>query len=179
MKRSHSIALVMMGASTIALTACEDSRVDAAIYKNWIECSNAPGSNHAQCKEEYKIAKEEHAVVAPKYADKAACEAEFGLGNCETAADPSGGRRSVFMPLMMGYMMGKMVGGPGGVFTQPLYRSAGDPNTYRTADDRSVGKTTGRTTVSKAAAGRPTAKANTVARGGFGSGARSYGSASS
>lgn len=83
------------------------------------------------------------------------------------------------MPLMKGYMMGSMLGGGrGGFGAQPMYRPADVPGTFRTADNQSVGTTTGATKVARSAATPPTAKAHTVSRGGFGVRARSYGSAS-
>ncbi len=77
------------------------------------------------------------------------------------------------MPLMMGYMMGSFMGRRGSMVSQPLYRSAGDQKNYRTADNRKVGSTTGRTRVASSAASRPSVKSRTLSRGGFGaSGAR-------
>ena len=81
------------------------------------------------------------------------------------------------MPLMMGYMMGSMIGGRGFSSSQPLYRSAGDPKTYRTADNRKAGTATGRTRVARSATNRPSVKSSTIRRGGFGSSGRRFGSA--
>ena len=179
MKRSHSVALVMMGSGALVLSACEEQRVDANIYESVEQCIDAPGASRAECEEQYKVAAEQHAAVAPKYTDQAACEADFGAEQCEVAPYQAQGGGSIFMPLMMGYMMGSMLGGRGGAATQPLYRSADDSKNFRTADNKNVGATTGKTSVNKSAAGRPSTKAHTVSRGGFGSRARSYGSASS
>lgn len=178
MKRSRSVALVMMGSGALVLSACEEAQVDANIYESVEQCVDAPGASRAECEEQYKIAAEQHAAVAPKYTDKAACEADFGGEQCEVAPYQAEGGGSIFMPLMMGYMMGSMMGGRGGAFTQPLYRSADDSKNFRTADNKNVGAATGKTSVNKSAAARPTTKAYTVSRGGFGSRARSYGSAS-
>jgi uncharacterized protein YgiB involved in biofilm formation len=178
MKRSRSIALVMMGASAIALTACEEPQVEANIYESVEQCVDAPGASRAQCEESFKIAEQQHAAVAPKYTDRAACEADFGAENCQQAPYQTQSGGSIFMPLMMGYMMGSMLGGRSGAAAQPLYRSADDAKNFRTADNKNVGSTTGKTTVARSAAGRPSAKPYTVARGGFGARARSFGSAS-
>lgn len=177
MKRSRSIALVMMGAGTITLTACEEQKVDVSLFEDVEQCVDQPGASRTACEEAFGIAEAQHAVVAPKYTDREACEADFGPEQCEQAPQEAQGGGSFFMPLMMGYMMGSMMGGRGGA-AQPLYRSADDPNTFRTADNRSVGSTTGRTTVSRAAAAPPTAKSYTVSRGGFGARARALGPAS-
>jgi uncharacterized protein YgiB involved in biofilm formation len=178
MKRSRSIALVMMGAGTVVLTACEEPQVDVSVFENVEQCVDQPGASRAACEEAFGIAEAQHAAVAPKYADREACEADFGPEQCQQAPQEAQGGGSFFMPLMMGYMMGSMMSGRGAAATQPLYRSADDPNTFRTADNRSVGSTTGRTTVSRAAAAPPTAKSYTVSRGGFGERARAIGPAS-
>ncbi len=178
MKRSRSIALVMMGVSAIALTACEEAQVDANVFQDLEQCIDQPGASRAACEEAFGAAAEQHAAVAPKYTDKADCEADFGAEQCETAPYQTQGGGSVFMPLMMGYMMGSMLGGGRGFGAQPLYRSADAPGTYRTADNKSVGKATGATKVARSATSRPTAKTSTMSRGGFGARARSFGSAS-
>jgi uncharacterized protein YgiB involved in biofilm formation len=115
--------------------------------------------------------------VAPKYTSQQDCEADFGAEQCEASAQhqtQSGG--SIFMPLMMGYMMGSMLGGRSGVASQPLYRSKDDAKSYRTADNKKVGNQIGRTQVAKSTGARPIAKTSTLARGGFGARARSFGS---
>ena len=81
------------------------------------------------------------------------------------------------MPLMMGYMMGSMLGGRGAVAAQPLYRSAGDSKSFRTADNKNVGSRTGRTQVARSAGSRPSAKSSTISRGGFGRSGGRFGSA--
>ncbi len=177
MKRSRSIGLVMMSAGAVFLTAsCEEPQVDAAIFEDVQQCLAQPGADEQTCRDAFQLARQQHVEVAPKYTDKAACEADFGEGQCEDAPYQTQGGGSVFMPLMMGYMMGRMMsGGMRGVAPQPLYRSANDPGSFRTADNQTVGRGTGPTTVSRAAASAPTAKRTTVSRGGFGAGARSYG----
>jgi uncharacterized protein YgiB involved in biofilm formation len=177
MKRSRSVALVMMGAGAVFLSACEEPEIDANIFRTVDECLAQPGANAEMCENSYRAAEQQHAMVANKYTDKAACEADFGEGQCEDAPFETQNGGSIFMPLMMGYMMGSMLGGRSGVAPQPLYRSANDPSTFRTADNKPVARDTGATKVSKAAAGRPTAKRFTTSRGGFGAGARSFGSA--
>ncbi len=77
------------------------------------------------------------------------------------------------MPLMMGYMMGRMMGS--GVAAQPLYRSSDDRTNYRTADNRKVGPAKGFTTVARSATRTPSVKTSTVSRGGFGASARAGG----
>ena len=59
---------------------------------------------------------------APRFGRKQQCEQEFGAGNCESRQEAGGG--SFFMPMMMGYMMGNMMGG--NRFSQPVYRGPGN-----------------------------------------------------
>lgn len=176
MKRSKSIALVMMSASTIALSACDEPTVDAAVFDTLEQCISDPVISESQCRSEFAAAKEQHVKAAPKYASKADCEADFGAAQCEQAPQRTQSGGSVFMPLMMGYMMGSMLAGNrGGVASQPLYRSTDDPKNYRTADNKKIGGKTGATKVAQSAARSPSIKRSTVSRGGFGARARSTG----
>lgn len=175
MKRSKSIALVTMGASAIVLSACEEPQVDALVFDTLQQCLADQDLTREQCEANYQEALKRHVVAAPKYTSRDACEADFGAENCEQAPQRTQSGGSVFMPLMMGYMMGSMLGGRAGVVPQPLYRSADDSKTYRTADNRKVGTTTGKTQVARSATRAPSVKTSTVARGGFGASARRFG----
>ena len=177
MKRSRSIGLVMMGASAIALTACEEQQVDAMVFESLQQCYADQALTRAQCDVEYETARTAHIQAAPKYTSLKACQSDFGAENCEQAAQRTTTGGSVFMPLMMGYMMGSMLGGPrAGVASQPLYRSVDDPKSFRTADNRKVGDRIGRTQIAKSAGAAPTTKMRTTSRGGFGKSARGFGS---
>jgi len=178
MKRSKSVALLAMGASVIALTACDEPQVDALVFDSLQQCLANQDVPREQCEADFQAARSQHAQVAPKYASQQACETDFGAANCETAPQQTQSGGSIFMPLMMGYMMGSMLNRGAGVTPQPLYRSADDAKTYRTADNRTVAKQTGPVQVAKAATRAPTMKTSTVSRGGFGASARSFGTAS-
>jgi uncharacterized protein YgiB involved in biofilm formation len=175
MKRSKSIGLITMGVSVIALTACDEPKVDALVFDTLQQCLADQDLTREQCEANYNAAREQHVAVAPKYTSREACETDFGAEKCEQAPQRTQSGGSVFMPLMMGYMMGSMLGNRGAVAPQPLYRSADDSKTYRTADNQKVGTTTGRTQVASAAARAPAVKTSTVSRGGFGATARSTG----
>lgn len=178
MKSRSSISVtLLMGVSLIALTACEEPKVDASIYSSLEQCKRDPIASSDQCESSFKEAQSQHAAVAPKYATAADCQADFGDGKCEAAPYKTTSGGSVFMPLMAGYMMGSMLGGRGSMMSQPLYRSAQSPNSYRTADNRNVGSKTGATKVARSATSRPSFKTATRSRGGFGSSARRFGSA--
>ena len=178
MKRLSSIsAAMLMGVSVIALSACEEQKIDAGVYETLQQCVDDPGSTAEQCEQSFDEARSRHAAVAPKYTSEADCQADFGAEQCEQAPYQTSTGGSIFMPLMMGYMMGSMLGGRRSVIPQPLYRSADSPKTYRTADNRAVGSTTGRTQVARSAARSPSVKSSTLSRGGFGSSGRRLGSA--
>ena len=178
MKRWNSIFVVMMmGVSAIALSSCEEAKVDAAVYDSVKQCIKDPGVPREECEQSYKEARTQHAAVAPKYSSEVDCRADFGVGKCEQAPYQTSSGGSVFMPLMMGYMMGSFIGGRRSMMSQPLYRSADSPKTFRTADNRNVGSTTGRTRVASSATRRPSFKSSTLSRGGFGASGRRFGSA--
>ncbi len=177
MKRNNTIAAaLLMGVSVIALSACEEQKVDAAVFTGVQQCIDDRGVPKDQCEQSYQEARAQHAAVAPKYNSQADCQADFGAGQCEQAPYRSRSGGSIFMPLMMGYMMGSMLGGRRSFRSQPLYRSASSPKTYRTADNRNVGSATGRTQVARSATSRPSVKSSTIRRGGFGASGRRFGS---
>ncbi len=177
-RRTLFRSALLMGASVIALSACEEAKVDASVYETLQQCRNDPSTSKNECEKSYNEALSQHAAVAPKYSSQADCQADFGAGKCEKAPYRTSGGGSVFMPLMMGYMMGSMLGGRRSMMAQPLYRSAKSPQSFRTADNRNVGSTTGRTRVARSATSRPSFKSSTIRRGGFGASARRFGSAS-
>lgn len=178
MTHRNSISLAaLLAASALVITGCEEPKVDTAIFESVEQCVNEPGMFREDCERRYAEAKNQHAAVAPKYTSAEDCQADFGAGKCEQAPYRTQNGGSVFMPLMMGYMMGSMMGGRGFAGAQPLYRSAQDPNSFRTADNRKAGATTGRTQVSRSALNRPSVKTSTIRRGGFGSSGRRFGSA--
>jgi uncharacterized protein YgiB involved in biofilm formation len=170
---SSRSAALMMSVSLIALTACEEPKVDASIYESIGQCKSDPHNTADQCEGSFKEASSQHAAVAPKYSSAEDCQADFGQGKCEEAPYKTSSGGSVFMPLMMGYMMGRR----NSMMSQPLYRSAKSPNSFRTAENQNVGSKTGGTKVARSATSRPSFKNSTRSRGGFGSSARRFGSA--
>ena len=178
MKRWKSIPIVMLtSVSLIALTGCEEAKVDALVFESLEQCLDDTTMSRGDCEANYKEARDQHAAVAPKYNSEADCLADFGAGQCEKAPYQTQSGGSIFMPLMMGYMMGSMLGGRRSMVSQPLYRTSKNPGVFRTADSRNAGATTGRTQVSKSATSRPSFKSSTVSRGGFGASGRRFGRA--
>jgi uncharacterized protein YgiB involved in biofilm formation len=180
MKKSRSIRLVLLGtASAAVLTACGDSGAppkDARYFANAQECS-ATYDDQA-CRDAKAAADQAHVAQAPRYSRKEECEAQYGVGHCETRETGSG---SFFMPLLMGYMMGNMLGGPR--YAQPVYRDRDDNavtpgrgggGAYRVGSFSGTGA--GTATTGTRAAFRPAPQVTQISRGGFGSSASRYSS---
>lgn len=186
MKRSKKAALVLMvPVATLLLAGCGEESEQAMVFSDPSECSAAGLNDTAQCTADYAAAKALHPQVAPKYVNKEECETDFGAGQCETAPQQTAQGGSVFMPMMMGYMMGQMLnrgGAAGGnaqqpaaagagaagskIPTQPLYKSRDDRSTFRTATNTPVAKGIGPISL-KPSQVKPQA-GQLVRRGGFG-----------
>ncbi|HEU0070186.1 MAG TPA: DUF1190 domain-containing protein [Alphaproteobacteria bacterium] len=172
MKKSRTVKLALLGGASLALAACDDNSGppnDARYFADAKEC--AAIYDDASCRESARASEQTHLAQAPKFGRKEECEQEFGAGNCETRQSAGGG--SYFMPLLMGYMMGNMMGG--NRFNEPVYRDR-QGNAVMNSGGRaynvgSFGATAGRT----AASFRPAAPTQ-IARGGFGAGAAKFGS---
>ncbi|CAM3611041.1 hypothetical protein BS639_22875 [Rouxiella silvae] len=162
------------------LSACEKSDDNVSLYQNADDCSKANPSTSAQCAKAFNDAKAEAAKTAPKYANRADCVAEFGESQCTQAPAQAGmsaesqqGGGSMWMPLMAGFMMGRMMSG-GGYAQQPLFTSktAGSPANGKFVD--ATGKSYGPATTGRSMNVPPSAMApkpattSTVTRGGFG-----------
>lgn len=198
-KRSKKAALILMvPATTFTLASCVKHPDDepALVYQTPEQCAQSGLSTQEQCEADYQQALALHPQTAPKYANKAECEADFGVGGCETAPQQSAQGGSFFMPLMMGYLAGQMFNRSGNQFTgngpqagdnktstkttagngptqtrsnvasQPLYKSGDDRATYRTANNTAVSRTTGPVKVNPSRI-KPQA-GRLVPRGGFG-----------
>ncbi|NKB60198.1 MAG: DUF1190 domain-containing protein [Alphaproteobacteria bacterium] len=167
MKRSRSLKLALMSASVLTVAAC-DKPEEVAIFENLEQCINEAGFEREVCEAHLNTAKQEHVRVSPKYTSAADCEADFGAAQCEVAPQQTSSGGSVFMPLMMGYMMGNMLAGNSRVATQPLYRSKDNPGNFRTADNQKVAGKTGISKVPSSVTKAPTTKTRTTRRNGFG-----------
>ena len=84
------------------------------------------------CQDAWQASVGEHQASAPQYSQKAQCEAQYGVGHCETR---SGEHGDIFMPMMAGFMIGRMLnqhrddnyayGGGGGYIGRPVAYSPG------------------------------------------------------
>jgi len=170
MRKSKTVRLVLLGGTSLALGACDDTPPsDAKFFANLQECTAHYSED--KCQTMIKKADEEHVANAPKYSRKEECEAEFGIGHCETRGEGSG---SFFMPMMMGYMLGNMMGGG---WYGPVYRGRDNAAFTTTAGGSTynVGSFNGS---GRGAAFSSSGAITQVARGGFGASSRSYSSSS-
>lgn len=153
MKRSKKAALILMVPATSLLFAgCGENREQALVYSSPSECAEAGFNTPEQCRSDFANAQVLHPQVAPKYLNKEECETDFGPDQCETAPQKTAQGGSVFMPMMMGFLAGQMMGNNASnlqqsagskVPTQPLYKSRDDRGTFRTATNAPVAKTIG------------------------------------
>ena len=111
MKRSKKLSLVLMGTILSAnLTGCgEETKEEVSIFKNQQECIQG-GFTAEQCAKMEADAK----ANSPKFSKREECEAEFGKEMCSGGTDSSG---SFWMPALMGFMVGNMLGGGSGGVT--------------------------------------------------------------
>lgn len=173
MKRSRTIALTgVMATTAIVLTACTEESVEIQAYATVDQCVADGLFDRATCGEMLGQAMDIHREAAPRFASSALCEEQFGFGQCQpvqmtAAGDPApavpalavpgesvaegqpvegqqqAGGGSFFMPLFMGYMAGRMLGGAAGV-PPAMQRQVGGQAYgvqpyYRTADGRFSG----------------------------------------
>ncbi|PIJ49481.1 hypothetical protein BL250_12925 [Erwinia sp. OLTSP20] len=168
----HLTPVALAISAVFMLAGCEQSDETVSMYQNADDCSKANPGQSEQCKTSYNNALKEAEKTAPKYASREDCVAEFGEGQCQPASQASAGGGSFWMPLMAGYMMGRMMGG--GYAQQPLFtsRNPASPANGKFVDatGRSYGSaTSGRTTsVAKSALTPKPPTTTTVTRGGFG-----------
>lgn len=189
MKRSKFLrpaTIGLIGASAFALAACqEDPPEEVNIFSSAQECQALPGATVESCEAGYKEALAQHEQTAPRYDSLEYCEEQHGVGNCGTpqVGSEGGGGMGIFMPLLMGYMMGRMLGGGGGFASKPLY---GAPGGGMTTADKSAsfgaGAKSGKVSAGALAPAKstvgtpPMSKATAASRGGFGGAGASSGS---
>lgn len=177
MRKSRYVTFLLAGAAAATLSACDQNTTaeDAVLYADPAACAKEADAD--TCNAAYQTARNEHVQQAPKFATPAECEAA-GFSKCEetqvTTAD--GTSHSMFMPLMMGYMMGRMM--------SPGRMMPGAPTTARPVyGDRAGFLRAGGSTVGRVAPGATSLGPNGIAtrvtsRGGFGGSARSFGGGS-
>ena len=172
-RRRHTLALGSIAATSFALAACDSGPDGDYAFTSISECRTA-GFSQTVCDAEYNEALQRHAVNAPRFDDKAACEAEFGAERCSQFT-PQGSQQSYFAPFLTGFLVSQALrnitgygayrsyrDGNAGYAPTPIYRNRSGQNVTVTRDAPDARPQT-----------RPVnANTRTAARGGFGG--RSY-----
>ncbi|HAP81843.1 MAG TPA: DUF1190 domain-containing protein, partial [Enterobacteriaceae bacterium] len=149
----HLTPVALAVSAVFLLAGCEKSDETVSLYQNADDCSAANPGKSAECTTAYNNALKEAERTAPKYATREDCVAEFGENQCQQAPAQAGmagenqaqahNGGSFWMPLMAGYMMGRMMGGGAGFAQQPLFSSRNPASPaygkYNDASGRSYG----------------------------------------
>jgi uncharacterized protein YgiB involved in biofilm formation len=181
-KRSRTVALAIVGATTFALTGCREEQVDAQAFPDLASCKTAAEAGDglltaADCEAALVEAEQLHVESAPRYDSLQVCEEQHGEGECGSEAQAtSGGSGSIFMPLLTGYLIGNMLAGRGGYArSQPMYRTADGKFTNASGSSVYSGNSgkaklgSNQFTKPAATVGKPPmTKATAATRGGFG-----------
>jgi uncharacterized protein YgiB involved in biofilm formation len=149
--------ILLASAAALALAACEDATTASSEFiRDEAQCASQ--SDPSACRQALMDARAQHARTAPAFATREACEGVFGAENCQAALgapapeqvaaarahDPGQAQQQAqqagggfFMPLLIGYMMGRMAGG--GMAAQPVYRDTQN-RAYTGAGSRPLGR---------------------------------------
>jgi uncharacterized protein YgiB involved in biofilm formation len=170
MKRSATIRLTLMSAAAATtLTGCGETP------------PAAPPAFKA------------HLDRAPRFTNREECESKVDVDHCVQAPvrAPDGSTTNVFVPLMAGYLLGRMMTPPpqqgsssggyvggGGYRGTPIYRSRDYPDSFRDGGNLQTSRQGG-SSVSTAPSRPANINTTTVSRSGFGSSGSSFGGGSS
>ncbi|MGK2959759.1 MAG: DUF1190 family protein [Candidatus Malihini olakiniferum] len=179
--RPYRLAPVALAISAaFILAGCEQTDKTVSMYQNADDCSAANLSKSVQCTTAYNNVLKKEEKTAAKYASKENCVAEFSEVQCTPVPAQAGSAAqttqtsSSWMPLMAGYVMGRMMSGGTGFAQQPLLSSLSPASPangqFVDASGKSyVPSTSSRTvTVPKTALAPKSVTTNTITRGGFG-----------
>ncbi|HEY9842828.1 MAG TPA: DUF1190 domain-containing protein, partial [Candidatus Obscuribacterales bacterium] len=169
-KRSRRVTPAIIGSmiSLTLLTGCGEEEVDANVFETVEQCAASGEYTPQECQQYFQEAQAAQAEAAPKYENRADCEAEFGPGRCndgpEMAVEGHSTMVHSYVPLAAGIMIGAAI-------SQPLYRTFHNNSygSFTTANGMTVSNAPGRTRIVRSvAASRPTRTTTTMRRGGFG-----------
>lgn len=133
-KRSAAAGLTAAGALAM-LSACDGTpeqqpdfgpKTEVAAFATVDECKASGAFAQVTCEEAAQKAAGADGKAAPRFESKDLCEDQFGGGQCLTRNE---GGQSFFVPLLTGFMIGRMLNG-GGYSYNPLYRNSRDRNWY-------------------------------------------------
>lgn len=135
-KRTAIMTLVAVGAGAFGVWAffnagSTDKNAHGKIYSSASKCASDGILSRQECQKQWNQSLKLHAAKAPFYSSQRECEIKHGAQMCTQPGDVgSPQRRSGFIPLMTGYVMGKLA--QGGYQTAPLYKlRADEPHKHR------------------------------------------------
>ncbi|WP_133001088.1 DUF1190 domain-containing protein [Luteimonas arsenica] len=136
MKRSRKTALVLMGSAPLLLAACAkqpEVQTSEGLFTS-VEACSTETMNPALCRQAFDEAQAQAQAdaVAPRYASREACEAEFGEGQCATRQHAG---HSFIGPMMAGFVLSQMMNTRGGAIAPApgAGPAAATPGAARTA----------------------------------------------
>jgi len=109
--RRPLLALGSIAVTGLALSGCAGDPPGEVLFTSVDQCV-ADGMNQQVCEAGYQDAMQAHLAAAPRFDGLAACEAEYGEGQCTAApvaANGGGGGGGFFMPFLAGYMMSSAI----------------------------------------------------------------------
>ncbi|ANM14529.1 MULTISPECIES: DUF1190 domain-containing protein [unclassified Rhizobium] len=104
--RRPFLALGTIAASTLALSGCGDQTPSEVMFTSVDQCVTS-GMDRQVCQAGYQDAMRAHLATAPRFNGMAACEAEYGVGQCteQPANSVPNNSGSFFTPFLAGYML--------------------------------------------------------------------------
>ncbi len=104
-RRSAFVGFSILSLSAAGLAGCEQREARPKVYSTVADCRDEHPSQ--ACDTAWQASVGDHEPNAPCYTQRQQCEAQYGVGHCETR---EGG---FFMPMMAGFVLGQMIGGGG------------------------------------------------------------------
>lgn len=173
------LALGTIAASSLALAGCAGEPPGEVMFTSAEQCIEA-GMDQQVCLAGYQDAMQAHWQNAPRFDGLAACEAEYGAGQCgEAPAAVTSGGGSFFVPFLAGYMMSSALNNLSdygayrrqrelngyGYGTSPIYRN----RSGQTVTPGTLGRQNGTAIAPSQRSMQPVnVNTQTVARSGFG-----------
>lgn len=168
MKRSRTAALLLMSASPLLLTACQDDEVAReGLYTSVDACTTQTG-DRATCQQAFDKSQAEAAKDAPQFASREECAKGYDWDRCVEQKDSNG--HSFFGPMMAGFFLSQMMrgGAPMAGFTSgPAFRNGA--GAWQRPDPATGGVYSGGANRNMVPVNTTPDRAVTVNRGGFGS----------
>ncbi len=117
--RGNVLAPFVVAIAAASAVGCGEPEVqeNVRVVSSVEDCVAQGSMTELQCEAAYKRALAEAERTGPRYNSRYACEAEYGYSRCR-----SGGSGGFFMPMMAGFMIGRMTGGRS---YNPVYQYAG------------------------------------------------------